>query len=321
MPKTHIAWGLVAAAWAASAAGADSLGSKPFRMIVPFTPGSGSDLLGRLIAPKIGEAFGQQVVVDNRSGAGSTIGTALVAQATPDGHTLLVTSSGFAGSASIYPKLPYDPIKGFAGITQLISNPLVLVVSPSFGVKTMKELIALAKQRPGQVTYASTGVGSGTHFGAELFRLAAKFEATHVPYKGVPEALTDTMTGRVNFYLPPVLTVVPLAKEGRVIALAVTSPQRSPLLPDVPTPAEAGLPGFQYDGWYGMFAPGKTPRPVVARLSKEMQRILDLPDIKDKIVAMGGRAKWTPPEEFDRMVRSEIETRAKVFKAVGATAQ
>jgi tripartite-type tricarboxylate transporter receptor subunit TctC len=290
-------------------------------MIVPFTAGSGSDMLGRLIAPKLAEVFGQQVVVDNRAGAGSTIGTALVASATPDGHTLLVTSSGFAGSASLYPKLPYDPIKDFAGITQLISNPLVLVVSPSFGVKSMQELIALAKQKPGQVTYASTGVGSGTHYGAELFRLAAKFEATHVPYKGVPEALTDTMTGRVNFYLPPVLAVVPLAKEGRVVALAVSSPQRSPLLPDVPTPAEAGLPEFVYDGWYGMFVPGKTPRPVVARFSKEMQRILDMPEIKDKIVGMGGRAKWTPPEEFDRMVATEIQTRAKVFKAAGIAAR
>jgi tripartite-type tricarboxylate transporter receptor subunit TctC len=297
------------------------LGTKPFRMIVPFTPGSGSDMLGRMIAPRIAEAFGQQVIVDNRAGAGSTIGTAIVGAATPDGHTLLVTSSGFAGSASIYPKLPYDPIKDFAGITQLISNPLVLVVAPSLGVKSMKELIALAKQKPGQVTYASTGVGSGTHYGAELFRLAAKFEATHVPYKGVPEALTDTMTGRVNFYLPPVLAVVPLAKEGRVVALAVTSGQRSPLLPDVPTPAEAGLPEFSYDGWYGMFVPGKTPRPVIARLSQEMQRILDLPEIKDRIVAMGGRAQWTTPADFDRMVRTEIQTRAKVFKAAGATAR
>jgi tripartite-type tricarboxylate transporter receptor subunit TctC len=321
MSKFHAGWGLLALACAGAAAAADQLGAKPFRVVVPFTPGSGSDMLGRLIAPKLGEAFGQQVVVDNRAGAGSTIGTALVAQATADGHTLLVTSSGFAGSASIYPKLPYDPVKDFAGITQLISNPLVLVVAPSFGVKSMKELIALARQRPGQITYASTGVGSGTHFGAELFRLAAKFEATHVPYKGVPEALTDTMTGRVNFYLPPVLTVVPLAREGRVIALAVTSPKRSPLLPDVPTPAEAGLPEFSYDGWYGMFAPGKTPRPVVARLSKEMQRILDLPEIKDRIVSMGGSARWTPPEEFDRMVRSEIQTRAKVFKAAGASSQ
>ena len=321
MSKPYLAACTLALAWSASAAGADALGAKPFRMIVPFTAGSGSDLLGRLIAPRIGEAFGQQVVVDNRSGAGSTIGTALVAQATPDGHTLLVTSSGFAGSASIYPKLPYDPVKDFAGITQLISNPLVLVVAPNFGVKTMQELIALAKAKPGQITYASTGVGSGTHFGAELFRLAAKFEATHVPYKGVPEALTDTMTGRVNFYLPPVLTVVPLAKEGRVIALAVTSPQRSALLPDVPTPAEAGLPEFHYDGWYGMFAPGKTPRPVVARLSQEMQRILALPEIRDKIIAMGGTAKWTAPEAFDRMVRAEIQTRAKVFKSAGATVQ
>jgi tripartite-type tricarboxylate transporter receptor subunit TctC len=310
----------MACACLASAAGAD-LGSKPFRMIVPFTPGSGSDLLGRMIAPRIGEAFGQQVVVDNRAGAGSTIGTAIVATAIPDGHTLLVTSSGFAGSASIYPKLPYDPVKDFAGITQLISNPLVLVVAPTFGVKSMQELIALARQKPGQITYASTGVGSGTHYGAELFRLAAKFEATHVPYKGVPEALTDTMTGRVNFYLPPVLVVVPLAREGRVVPLAVTSKQRSPLLPDVPTPAEAGLPEFNYDGWYGMFVPGKTPAPVIARLSKEMRRILDLPEIKDKIVAMGGRAQWTSPEDFDRMVRTEIQTRAKVFKAAAATSR
>jgi tripartite-type tricarboxylate transporter receptor subunit TctC len=312
--------GLLACGCAASAAGAD-LGSRPMRMIVPFTAGSGSDMLGRLIAPKLAEAFGQQVVVDNRAGAGSTIGTAIVAAAIPDGHTLLVTSSGFAGSASIYPQLPYDPVKDFAGITQLIASPLVLVVAPSFGVKSMQELIALAKQKPGQITYASTGVGSGTHYGAELFRLAAKFEATHVPFKGVPEALTDTMTGRVNFYLPPVLAVVPLAKAGRVVPLAVTSPQRSPLLPDVPTPAEAGLPEFVYDGWYGMFVPGKTPRAVIERLSKEMQRILASPEINDKIVGMGGRAQWTPPEQFDRMVRTEIQTRAKVFKAAGVSAR
>jgi tripartite-type tricarboxylate transporter receptor subunit TctC len=320
MSRFRIAVGLLGFACAATAAGADQA-NKPFRVVVPFTPGSGSDTLARLFAPRIGEAFGQQVVVDNRPGAGSTIGTALVGAATPDGHTLLVTSSGFAGSASIYPKLPYDPVSDFAGITQLIANPLVLVVSPSFGVKSMQELIALAKQKPGQITYASTGVGSGTHYGAELFRLAAKFEATHVPFKGVPEALTDTMTGRVNFYLPPVLVVVPLAKAGRVIALAVTSPQRSPLLPDVPTPAEAGLPEFVYDGWYGMFVPGKTPRPMIDRLSKEMQRILALSEINAKIVAMGGRAKWTRPEEFDRMVRAEIQTRAKVFKAAGVTAR
>jgi len=231
---------------------------------------------------------------------------------------LLVTSSGFAGSASIAPKLPYDPIKDFAGITQLISNALVVAVAPTLGVKTMRDLIALARQKPGQMTYASTGVGSGTHYGAELLRLAAKFEATHVPYKGVPEALTDTMTGRVNFYLPPILAALPLIKDGRIVALVVTTKQRSPLLPDLPTPAEAGIPDFEYEGWYGMFAPGKTPRPVIDRLSKEMQRILQSPEFNDKVASLGGTPKWTPTADFERMVRSEITTRAKVFKAAGA---
>lgn len=316
--RRSIRWAMALLAAAAPAASAQTYPTKPIRMIVPFTAGSGSDLLARLIAPKLMEAWGQQIVIDNRAGAGSTVGTALVATSIPDGHTLLVTSSGFAGSASIYPKLPYDPIKDFSGVTQLISNPLVLVVSPSLGVKSAKELIAQARQKPGQITYASTGIGSGTHYGAELFRLAAKFEANHVPYKGVPEALTDTMTGRVNFYLSPILTVVPLARDGRIVSLLVTSSQRAPLLPDVPTPAEAGVPGFEYDGWYGMIAHGKTPRALIERISKEMARVLDLADVKEKVVAMGGRARWTAPEAFDQMIRTEIETRTKVFKAAGA---
>jgi len=292
--------------------------TKPIRVIVPFTAGSGSDLLARLVGGKLQEAWGQQLVIDNRPGAGSTVGTAIVATAQPDGHTLLVTSSGFAGSASIYPKLPYDPFKDFAGITQLISNPLVMVVSPSLGIKTAKEMIALARQKPRQITYASTGIGSGVHYGTELLRLAAKFDAVHVPYKGVPEALTDTMTGRVHFYMSPILTVVQLTREGRILSLMVTSAERAPLLPDVPTPAEAGVPGFGYDGWYGMLAPGKTPRPVIERISKEMARVLDQPDVKEKILAMGGTARWTTPAAFDQMIRTEIETRTKVFKAAGA---
>jgi tripartite-type tricarboxylate transporter receptor subunit TctC len=292
--------------------------TRPIRMVAPFTAGSGSDILARLVGPKLRDAWGQQVVVDNRAGVGGTIGAAIVATSTPDGHTLMLTSSGLAGAASIYPKLPYDTIRDFAPITQVISNPLVLVVAPSLGVKSTKELIALARQKQGQLTYSSTGIGSGTHYGAELFKLAAKFEATHVPYKGVPEALTDTLAGRVNFYLPPVLVVVPLAREGRILALMVTSKQRAPLLPEVPTPAEAGLPNFEYDGWYGMLAPGKTPRPIVDKISKEMARILDLPDIKEKIVGIGGSAKWTSPQAFEQMIRSEIETRAKVFKAAGS---
>lgn len=283
-------------------AAAQQYPTRPIRLVAPFTAGSGSDILSRLIAPKLREAWGQQVVVDNRAGAGGTIGAAIVATSAPDGHTLMLTSSGLAGAASIYPKLPYDTIKDFAPITQVISNPLVLVVAPALGVKTTKELIALARQKPGHMTYGSTGIGSGTHYGAELFRLAAKFEATHVPYKGVPEALNDTLA-------------------GRILALMVTSKQRAPLLPDTPTPAEAGLPEFEYDGWYGMLAPGNTPRPIVEKISKEMARILDMPDVKERIVGIGGAAKWTSPADFDRMIRSEIETRKKVFKAAGSKAE
>ena len=302
-------------------AAAQQYPTRPIRLVAPFTAGSGSDILSRLIAPKLREAWGQQVVVDNRAGAGGTIGAAIVATSAPDGHTLMLTSSGLAGAASIYPKLPYDTIKDFAPITQVISNPLVLVVAPALGVKTTKELIALARQKPGHMTYGSTGIGSGTHYGAELFRLAAKFDATHVPYKGVPEALNDTLAGRVNFYLPPVLVALPLARDGRILALMVTSKQRAPLLPDTPTPAEAGLPEFEYDGWYGMLAPGNTPRPIVEKISKEMARILDMPDVKERIVGIGGAAKWTSPADFDRMIRSEIETRKKVFKAAGSKAE
>ena len=302
-------------------AAAQQYPTRPIRLIAPFTAGSGSDILSRLIAPKLREAWGQQVVVDNRAGAGGTVGAAIVATSTPDGHTLMLTSSGLAGAASIYPKLPYGTMKDIAPITQVISNPLVLVVAPALGVKTTKELIALARQKPGHMTYGSTGIGSGTHYGAELFRLAAKFEATHVPYKGVPEALNDTLAGRVNFYLPPVLVALPLARDGRIFALMVTSKQRAPLLPDTPTPTEAGLPEFEYDGWYGMLAPGNTPRPIVEKISKEMARILDMPDVKERIVGIGGAARWTSPADFDRMIRSEIETRKKVFKAAGSKAE
>jgi tripartite-type tricarboxylate transporter receptor subunit TctC len=287
--------------------------NRPIRMIVPFTAGSGSDTVARLIAPKLLDGLGQRVIVDNRAGAGSTIGTAMVAAATPDGHTLLLTSSGFAGAASLYQKLPYDTVRDFAGITPVMSTALMLVAAPSLGVKSMKDLVALAKQKPGFLTYASTGVGSGTHYGAELFRRAAGFEATHVPYKGVPEAMNDVMTGRVNFYVASVQAVVPLAREGRVTALAITGPQRSRLLPEVPTMAEAGLPRFEYVGWWGMLVPARTPRAIVDQLSKEMKRILDLPEIREKFEGLGGEAWWTSTQAFDRLIRTEVGTRAKIF--------
>ena len=189
----------------AAPAAAQPFPNKPIRMVVPFTPGSASDILARLIAPKLLESWGQQVVVDDRPSAGGTVAGAIVAGATPDGHTLMLTSSGFAGAAALYAKLPYDTLKDFAGITQVASTPLLLVVAPNLGVKNVKELIALAQQKPGQINFGSSGIGSGTHFAGELFKLTAHIDVVHVPYRGTPEALTDTMAGRVQFFLSPVL--------------------------------------------------------------------------------------------------------------------
>ncbi|MPZ44098.1 MAG: tripartite tricarboxylate transporter substrate binding protein [Betaproteobacteria bacterium] len=291
--------------------------TKPIRIIVPFTPGSATDLLARMYGTKFIDAWGQQVVIDNRSGAGSTIGTAIVAGATPDGHTLLLNSSAFAGSASIYPKLPYDPHKDFIPISLIAANPLLLVVAPSLGVKSVKDLVAMAKSQPGKLTFASSGIGSGTHYGGELFAQTAKISVVHVPYKGTPETITDTVSGRIHYAVPPILAALPLVREGRLIALGVTSPERSALLPDVPTVAAAGVPGYKYEGWFGILAPAKTPVHVVEKIGREVTRIAAMKDIKDRIAAMGGRSWPSTPAEFEHLIRSEIETRGKVFRKAG----
>ncbi|MGZ5261047.1 MAG: tripartite tricarboxylate transporter substrate-binding protein, partial [Burkholderiales bacterium] len=197
--------------------------SRPIRVIVPFTAGSASDMLARMVGPKLTDAWGQQVVIDNRPSAGGTVAGGIVASAAPDGQTLMFTSSGFAGAAALYEKLPYDPLKDFTGVTLLAVTPLVLVVSSSLGVKTVKELIALAQQKPGQINFGSSGIGSGTHFGGELFKLSAKINVTHIPYRGTPEALTDTMSGRIQFFVSPVLPAMPLIRSGRIVALGVTT--------------------------------------------------------------------------------------------------
>jgi tripartite-type tricarboxylate transporter receptor subunit TctC len=294
--------------------------TKPIRVVVPFSAGSATDILARLIGPKLYEAWSQQVVVDNRSSAGGTVAGGIVAGAAPDGYTLLLHSSGFAGSAALYDKLPYDSVNDFLGIMQIAGTPLVILVPPSLGVKTLKELIALAKQKPKQLNFASSGIGSGTHYGSELFNLTAGISAVHVPYKGVPEALNDTISGRTHFFVGPTLPSIPLVKSGRLLALAATSAQRVAQLPDVPTAAEAGLPAYEYDGWYGILAPAKTPRVIIDRLHKEVSRILETPDVRDKIVAMGGVVKVSTPEAFAKLIREEIVTRRKVFAAAGAKA-
>lgn len=311
---------LIAAFFATQAAGAD-YPARPIRIIIPFTAGSASDLLARMIGPKMTESWGQQVVVDNRPGAGGTVAGGIVATATPDGHTLMLTSSAFAGSAALYDKLPYDSHKDFTGVTLVATTALVLIVSPNVGAKTVKDLIALAKQKPGQLNFGSSGIGSGTHYGGELFNLAAGIKAVHVPYRGTPEVITDTISGRMHFAMSPLLAAVPHVKGGRLLAVGVTSPQRLPMIPDVPTVAEAALPGFVYVGWFGVLAPSRTPRAIVDKLSAEIGRALKAPDIVERISRTGTKPESSSPKAFEKRVHDEIATRKKVFKAAGVKAE
>jgi len=218
----------------------------------------------------------------------------------------------------MYSKLPYDTIKDFAGISRVASVPNLLVVSPTLGPKSVKELIAFAKSKPGQINFSSAGIGSGTQINGEMFRLAAGFEATHVPYKGAPESLNETVSGRVHFTFSPILVAAGQVKAGRALALAVSTSRRSAMFPDVPTVAEAGVPGFDYDQWYGLLASAITPRPVVRTVNKEVVRILNLPDIKDRMLTQGATPTPTTPEEFDAFIRSEVQRFAKVLIAAGA---
>jgi tripartite-type tricarboxylate transporter receptor subunit TctC len=291
------------------------------RVIVPFSAGSASDLLARMIGPKLTESWGQQVIVENRPSAGGTVAGGIVAASNPDGHTLMVTSSAFAGSAALYEKLPYDSIKDFSGVTQIASTALVLVISSGSSARSVKELIALAKQKPGVLTYGTSGIGSGTHYVNELFGLAAGINTVHVPYKGIPEIMNDVLAGRIHHAFLPVLAATPVVKSGRLNAVGVTGKSRLATLPDVPTIDEAALPGFEYDGWFGVFAPSRTPRAVVNKLSGEIGRILKTKEVSERIDGTGAVAKSSTPEDFDKLVRGEIVLRAKIFKAAGTKAQ
>lgn len=286
---------------------------RPVRMIIPFTPGSATDLVARRVAPKMADNWGQQVVVDNRPGAGGTLGAQIVVKATPDGYTLLVHSIAFAMNAALYSNLPYDPLKDFVPVSQILISTSLLVVSPRLGVKSVKELIALAKQKPGQLNFGSSGVGAGTHLNGEMFRFAAGIDVVHVPYKGVPEVLVDTMTGRIHYFLSPLVPALPFLKDGRLVPLAVSTAQRTSALPDVPAISET-LPGYDFQAWFGVFAPAKTPRPVVEQISREVARIVKLPDIKQQFLNQGEEGKGSTPEEFDRFVREEVERYRKVVK-------
>lgn len=291
---------------------------KPIRMLVPFSPGSAIDILGRWVGEKMTERWERQVVVDNRPSAGGTIACEYLLSALPDGHTLMMVSIGHAANATLYSKLSYDVVKDFAGISQVASSPNILVVAPTLGVKSAKELIALAKSKPGQLNVSSAGIGSGSHINSEMFKLAAGIDAAHVAYKGAPEALNNVISGTVQFLFSPVMVSAGQIRAGRVLALAVSTAARSPLFPDVPTIAEAGLPGFDYDQWYGLIVSAKTPRPLINLINKEVVRILNLPDIRERMLSQGAVPKPTTPQEFDAIIRSEVKKFAPVIIAAGA---
>jgi len=281
---------LAACALGSSTAWADDYPSKPVKIIVPFTAGSATDILARTVGQKLGELWNQPVVIDNRGGAGGTIGAGIVAKSPADGSTLLVHSAGQAVNPFIYPSLPYDTLKDFVQVAPLGGQPNVLVVAPSSGYKTVADLIADAKRRPGVLNFGSAGIGSGTHINGEKFKLAAGVDVVHVPYKGTPEALTDTMTGRIAFFFSPISAALPLVRDGKLMALAVSSAKRSSVLPAVPTVAESGLPGFDYNLWVGMFAPAGTPADVVEKLNRDVNRVLRETDVRERMMSLGAEA-------------------------------
>jgi tripartite-type tricarboxylate transporter receptor subunit TctC len=295
--------------------------SRPIHIIVPFTAGSGTDVVGRAIGDAIGKSLGQPVIIENKPGAGGSVGAAQVARAEPDGYTLLVHSAGHAVNQAIYPNLSYDTLRDFAGVTTLANLPNVLVVPPARGWKTVRDLIAAAKAKPGELNFGSAGVGSATHMNEEKFRMKAGIEVTHVPFRGTPEALAEVMAGRIDAFFAPLVSALPLVKEGKVQALAVSTPARSAALPDVPTTVEAGVPGSDYVFWVAMLAPAKTPREIVRRLNEEVVKALTAPEVKERLTTLGAEPMPMTSEAFDSFLRAEVEQATQIAKAANLKAQ
>jgi len=296
------------------AVAADAYPQKPIRLVVPFSPGGGTDLLARAVSDRLTEVLGVAVIIDNRAGAGSTIGTAMVARAAPDGYTYLFTSASYTFAPNFYRDLPYDPIKDFKPITMFGSLPNVLVVHPSLPVKSLKELLALARKRPGEIHYGSAGRGSNVHLTTELFLYMAKIKMTQVPYKGMGPAQIGLISGEVQVLLPAFQSIYPFVKSGQVRALALTTKQRSPLLPDLPTIDESGVPGYDKSAWFGLFAPAAVPDPVVSRMYQAVAKVLKDPEIVKRLAAEGAVARGQPPAEFDAFVRAELASWSKLIR-------
>jgi tripartite-type tricarboxylate transporter receptor subunit TctC len=311
-------WLIACAVTLAGATGAlaQTWPSKSIRIIVPVTAGSAVDITARTIADQLSTQLGQTVVVENRTGAGGTTGMGAVAKADPDGYTILVHSAAYVISPSTFPNLSFDARRDFAGITPLVNVPLVLIVSPK-KYNSLRELVTAAKASPKAINYATVGYGAAAHLTAERLRLAAGFEAQQIPFRGAPEAVTEVLAERVDFFFSPTLTAIPLVREGKLNAVAVSSSKRAAALPNVPTTIEAGYPNSDYNFWVGMFVPVKTPRDIVEKLYQETRKALALKSVQDKLAALGGEPMAMTPAEWDKFLQAEIAMNAELVKAAG----
>jgi len=294
--------------------------NKPIKIVVGFSPGGGPDITARVLGQKFSEKWNQSVVIENKVGAGANIASQFVANSKPDGYTLLSVSNAFSISPAIYPKLPFDAMKDFDGITLTATGPALLIISPKLKVTSVAELIAMAKKNPGQMTYSSAGIGSGSHFAAEILRAKAGLELLHIPTKGIPEGLTEVMSGRVDFFISPYASAIAMVKDGRAKAIAITSLKRSKEMADMPTVAET-VPGYQWQFWYGLLAPAGTPKDILQQIALEVKRINELPELKERYASIGIEPASDTPAQFDIFVQNEIKDFSAIAKAAKIIAE
>ena len=300
---------------------AQSFPNKPVRLIIAFTPGSSIDIVGRAVAAKLSEIWGQPVVAENRAGAGGSIGSKIVADAPPDGYTLLANSSAHVSNPAIFANLPYDTLKDFTNLAPMAAGPNVLFVGPGTGWKTFADFIAAAKQNPGKLNFSSAGVGSGTHYNLEKLKIATGIDVVHVPYKGTPEAIADTIGGRVCCYWAPINAALPHIRSGRAVALAVSSAQRSSLLPDVPAAAESGVQGFDYTLWLALWGPAGIPADIAGKINADVNRALQTPELRNQLTNLGTMPMLMTSPQFAEFVRKEVEETQRILKAAGIKPQ
>jgi tripartite-type tricarboxylate transporter receptor subunit TctC len=300
---------------------AQSYPTQPIKIVVGFSPGGVPDIAARIIGQHMSENWKQPVVVENKLGAGSNIAAQLVANAPSDGYTLLSISSAFAISPAIYPSLAFDPLKDFSGITLTATGPALVLISPNLKINNVKELVEYAVKNPGKVTYSSAGVGSGSHFAAELIQAKTGAELLHIPTKGIPDGITEVMSGRVDFFISPYASAINLVKSGKVRAIAITSTKRFKDLPNLPTVSESGIPGYKWEFWYGLVAPAKTPKSILQKIASEVKRILELPSVKERFDELGTTAVSSTPDQFDKLIASEVIEFSRLAKLSGIKAE